>query len=274
MTTDLFRCPVCGAPRAAEGGSYRCAARHSFDIARQGYVNLLTGKHGTQHGDNKEMILARRAFLTAGHYAPLCRAVAETAFRYAKDNCRILDAGCGECYYTAAIAARLAEGGFHTEVLGMDISREALALGARQNPTLSLAVASIYRLPLGDASMDMVFEVFAPHSGEEYARVLRPRGKLVMVIPGARHLFGLKQVLYRTPYENEVADTALPGFNLLNEESIDYSICLESSEDVWNLFTMTPYFYRTSPADKEKLRAHAPLETEISFKILTYEKAE
>ena len=273
MITDLFLCPVCGAPLAAEGGSYRCAARHSFDIARQGYVNLLTGKHGTQHGDNKEMILGRHAFLSAGYYAPLCRAIAETAARYATPHCRVFDAGCGECYYTAAITARLVEEGVQPTVLGIDISREALALGARQNPALALAVASVYRLPLADSSMDMLFEIFAPHAGEEFARALRPRGKLVMVIPGARHLFGLKEILYKTPYENEVADTALPGFNLLNAEDIEERITLRTNEDVWNLFTMTPYFYRTSPADKEKLRACAPLETEISFKILTYEKA-
>ena len=272
MITDLFCCPICGETLIAEGGSYRCAARHSFDIARQGYVNLLTGKHGAQHGDNKEMLLARRAFLSAGYSAPLVEAVAETAARYAPPICRVLDAGCGECHYTAAIAKRLAERGIDATILGVDISREALALGARQNPNLALAVASIYRLPLADESVDMLFEIFAPHSGEEFARVLRPRGKLIMVIPGARHLFGLKEILYKTPYENEVADTALPDFNLLNEENVEGRITLETNEDVWNLFTMTPYFYRTSPADKEKLRAHASLETEISFKVLTYEK--
>lgn len=274
MTTEQFLCPVCGAPLRAEGGSYRCAARHSFDIARQGYVNLLTGKHGTQHGDNKEMIRARRDFLAAGYYAPLVTAVAETAARYAVPGCRVLDAGCGECHYTAAIARRLAAAGMNAEILGVDISREALAIGGRAHPALALAVASLYRLPLADGSIDLLFEIFSPHCAEEYTRVLRPGGKMILVIPGARHLFGLKEVLYANPYENEVADTDLPGFTLLNMQDIEGRITLANETDLWNLFTMTPYFYRTSPADKDRLRARAPLTTEISFKILTYEKSE
>lgn len=274
MTTDLFCCPVCGEALTADGGSYRCALRHSFDIARQGYVNLLTGKHGAQHGDNKEMITARRDFLAAGYYAPLVNAVAKTVARHASPACRLLDAGCGECHYTAAIARRLEEENIPATILGVDISREALAIGGRAHPALSLAVASLYRLPLADGSIDLLTEIFSPFCREEYLRVLRPHGKMIMVIPGARHLFGLKEALYADPYENEVADTALPGFHLLNEQNIEGRITLKNEADLWNLFTMTPYFYRTPPAAKEKLRTRAPLETEISFKILTYEKAE
>ncbi len=274
MTTNLFRCPVCGGELRAEGGSYRCALRHTFDIARQGYVNLLTGKHGAQHGDNKEMITARRDFLAAGYYAPLVNAVAETVARHAFSACRLLDAGCGECHYTAAMARRLEEENIPVTILGVDISREALAIGGRAHKNLALAVASLYRLPLADESIDLLLEIFSPHCQEEYTRVLRPRGKMIMVIPGARHLFGLKEALYKTPYENEVADTTLAGFTLLNVQDIEETVTLANETDLWNLFTMTPYFYRTSPADKEKLRAHAPLGTEISFKILTYEKAE
>jgi acetyl esterase/lipase len=111
-------------------------------------------------------------------------------------------------------------------------------------------------------------------SAEEYARVLRTGGRMVMVIPGARHLFGLKEVLYEHPYENRVQDTAINGFSLTEEQDITKRITLRTEDDLWNLFTMTPYFYRTSPADKERLRARAPLETEISFKILVYKKAE
>lgn len=274
MTTDLLRCPLCGAPLAAEGGSYRCERRHTFDIARQGYVNLLTGRAGAQHGDNREMIAARRRFLAAGYYAPLMRAVADAAVRHAPQGAVVLDAGCGECYYTAAIGRALAEAGKAARVIGFDISREALALGGKSDPSLSLAVASLYKLPLADESVNLLFEIFAPFCAEEYARVLRPHGRMVMVIPGARHLFGLKEVLYEQPYENRVQDTAIDGFTLVEEQDIAERITLATEEDLWDLFTMTPYFYRTSPADKERLRSRAPLETEISFKILIYEKAE
>lgn len=274
MTTELFLCPHCALPLTAEGGSYRCEKRHTFDIARQGYVNLLTGRAGAQHGDNREMIAARRRFLLTGHYAPLVKAVADAAVRHAPPHAAVLDAGCGECHYTAAIDRALREAGKDAHMLGLDISREALALGGRSYPSLALAVASLYQLPLADGSVDLLFEIFAPYSGEEYARVLRPHGKMVMVIPGARHLFGLKEVLYELPYENRVQDTALPHFRLIEELDIHDRITLKTEEELWDLFTMTPYFYRTSQRDKEKLRHSAPLETEISFKILIYEKAE
>lgn len=272
MTTDLFRCPHCGAPLTATDGSYLCPARHTFDIARQGYVNLLTGRATQQHGDNKEMICARRDFLSAGYYDLLMERVADIAARYALPGCRILDAGCGECSYTDRIARRLQEAGIACQILGMDISREALAIGGKKNKQLALAVASLYHIPLADESMDLLFEIFAPHCGEEYHRVLCKGGKMVMVIPGVRHLFGLKAALYDTPYENEVADTALPGFQLVEQTSIRHTITLPNERDLWNLFTMTPYFYRTSPKDKEKLKQSVPLDTEIAFEVLVYEK--
>lgn len=274
MTTDLFLCPHCREPLTADGGSYRCKNRHTYDIARQGYVNLLTGRAGAQHGDNREMIAARRRFLSAGYYDPLVRAVSEAAVRHAPQGAVVLDAGCGECHYTAAIARALAEAGKEARVLGLDISREALALGGRADPSLSLAVASLYDLPLSDGSVDLLFEIFAPFCDGEYARVLRPHGKMVMVIPDARHLFGLKEALYERPYENRVQDTRIAGFCLVEETDVRDHITLATEQDLWDLFTMTPYFYRTSPKDKERLRSRAPLKTEIAFKILIYEKAE
>ncbi len=270
MITDLFCCPICGKGLTAQGGQYVCPSRHSFDIARQGYVNLLTGHAAQQHGDNKEMICARRDFLAVGYYQPLMDTVARAAVRNATPNCRILDAGCGECSYTHHIAGALQAAGLPATILGIDISREALAIGGRRDRTLSLAVASLYHLPLATGSIDLLFEIFAPYCEEEYQRVLRPGGRMVMVIPGKRHLFGLKTVLYPTPYENEVADTALPGFILQNQERLSYSITLHTDNDLWNLFTMTPYFYRTAPQRKELLRHAAPLETAIEFEILEY----
>ena len=272
MTTDLLCCPVCAAPLVPQGNSYICPARPTFDIARQGYVNLLTGRAAQQHGDNKEMILARRDFLAAGYYEPLMREVAEAACHYATPGCRLLDAGCGECSYTDRIDRALTAAAIPHEILGMDISREALAIGGRKNKGLALAVASLYHLPLPDESIDMLFEIFAPHCGEEFLRVLRTGGRLVMVIPAARHLFGLKEVLYATPYENEVKDTALDGFCLSEQRSIRETVTLQNETDLWNLFTMTPYFYRTPPEAKEKLRQTAPLTTEIAFELLIYEK--
>ncbi len=273
MTTDLFICPHCGERLSAEGKSYFCPARHTFDIAKQGYVNLLSG-HATSgdHGDNKLMIAARRSFLGAGYYASLQRTLAALAVRYAKDRAKILDAGCGECTYTDGIERALRDTRVGCQVLGIDISKEALILGARKNPQLSLAVGTLYHLPLADGSIHLLFDVFAPFCEDEYARVLRSGGIMVMVIPGARHLFGLKRVLYEKPYENEVANTALARFTLLEEIRIEEQITVRTAEDLLNLLTMTPYFYRTDPAAKANLGTHAPLQTEISFHVLVYRR--
>lgn len=271
MITHLFCCPLCRAPLTPVGGSYVCPARHTFDIARRGYVNLLTGRATKQHGDNKEMIQARHDFLSAGHYEVLMQAVADVTYRYAPQNAKLLDAGCGECSYTYRITKTLNDAVRPYEMLGIDISREALSIGAGTCREAALAVASLYHLPLADESIDMLFEIFAPHCGEEYHRVLKPGGTLVMAIPTARHLYGLKEVLYETPYENTVSDPALAGFALKEQIAVRDRLTLSGS-DLWSLFTMTPYFYRTAPQAKEKLRQRARLETEIAFALLVYQK--
>ena len=272
MTTDLFLCPHCRRPLTADGGSYRCENRHTFDIARQGYVNLLSGRAGAQHGDNREMIGARRRFLSAGYYAPLVRTVAKAAAKNAPVGATVLDAGCGECHYTAAVARALADAKKEARVLGMDISREALALGGKSDPNLSLAVASLYDIPLADGSVDLLLEIFAPFSEKEYARVLRPRGKMIMVIPRERHLYGLKEALYEKPYENRVQDTAIPHFTLIEEIDVDDRITLANEGDLWDLFTMTPYFYRTPKAGVERLRATPQLSVDVDVELHVYKK--
>ena len=272
MTSDLFLCPVCGAPLAAEGKSYFCKNRHCFDIARDGYVNLARASVGGDHGDNREMIRARRDFLAAGHYAHLMDELCALALAYLPNGGVLLDAGCGECSYTDRIERSLTEAGRSARVLGVDLSKDALSIGGKRNPSLSLAVASVYHLPLPDASVDMLFEVFAPFAEEEYARVLKKGGKMVMAIPAAKHLFELKAILYENPYENEVQDTTLTHFHLIERREVKRRITLSRDEEVWNLFTMTPYFYRTSPADKERLKKAAPLSLSADFEVLVYEK--
>lgn len=270
MTTDLFRCPICRGALRVNEKSYICEKNHTFDIARQGYVNLLrAGAPHTQHGDNREMLLARRRFLAAGYYRPLMDAVKDTAVHLTHPGGAVLDAGCGECSYTAAVEEELRASGTPATVLGVDISREALAIG--KNPHLALAVASLYHLPIGDASLDLLLEIFSPHCGEEYRRVLRPGGHLIMAIPGARHLLGLKEALYATPYENAVQDTALPGFLLQEKQDITATITLHG-EEIHDLFAMTPYYYRTSPVAKETLLSRTELSTEIAFHLFVYKK--
>ena len=270
---QVLICPICRAPLTRQGGSYICPGRHTFDRARQGYTNLLLRAAG-QHGDNREMILARRAFLESGAYAPLKDAISTAARRLAPGARTFLDAGCGEGYYGEAVLGALP----HAAGYGIDISREALRVAGRREAVasgrFSLFVAGVYEMPFADRSFDLVLNVFAPLATEEYRRVLRPGGVLLMAIPDRRHLFEMKEVLYDTPRENEVADLALGGFTLLGAEPVTKKLTLTSGEQIRALFSMTPYYYRTPEAGRLRLEALDRLEVTAEFLLLSYRAEE
>ena len=262
-----FVCPKCGAPLAvAECGNARCENNHSFDRARAGYYNLLLGSSAGNHGDNREMLNARRAFLDTGAYRPLADAVAEICESYAAGG-SILDVGCGEGYYTNIIEERC-----HAEISAFDISKDAVKLAYKRNSHFSLAVASAYSVPVADSSFDLVTNMFSPLAVNEIYRALRPNGIFVMAIPGEEHLFGLKSATYKTPYKNEVQPKELPGFELISEKRVRYEMHLTSNEEVRSLFMMTPYAYRTGREERERILSLCELRTDADFYVLTYRK--
>ena len=266
-------CPVCHAPLAEVANGYTCPAGHHFDRARQGYTNLLTRAAG-QHGDNREMLLGRRAFLEGGSYAPLRDALVSEMAARLPQNALVLDAGCGEGYYgDAVLRARTDLCGY-----GIDISRDALKLaGSRETVRagrFSLFVSGVYEMPFLDGGFDGVLNVFAPLAVSEYLRVLKPGGYLFLVIPGENHLYEMKEVLYDTPRKNEVSDFALPGFALLSGTPLTYSFGLEGQEGISALFSMTPYYYRTPEEGKARLAALDALALTADFHLLTYRAEE
>jgi 23S rRNA (guanine745-N1)-methyltransferase len=268
-----FLCPKCNLPLAQkEGGAVACAAGHSYDRSREGYYNLLLGSGAGVHGDNKEMVAARRAFLNTGAYFPLARRVAELCASHLPQGGTLLDVGCGEGYYTNIIESQISAGG-SGQIYGFDISKDAVRLCARKNKNLSLAVASAYRMPFADSAFDVVTNLFSPLAREEILRVLRPRGKFIMAIPDREHLFGLKSAIYKTPYKNEVADTHLDGFELVEDEPLTYKFRLDSPEKIQSLFMMTPYAYRTRPSDRAKVEVLKALECTADFRIFVYKKS-
>lgn len=266
---SILACPVCRRPLTESEGRFSCECRHSFDTAREGYVNLLQNAKG-QHGDNRLMLDGRRHFLEAGHYAPLKEAVSAAVKTHARQRAILLDVGCGEGYYTEALTrAASSLGG---TLYAFDVSRDAVRYAAKRKCGARLFVGSAYAMPILDGSVDVLTLLFSPFCREEILRALKPDGIFVMAIPGVRHLFGLKEVLYDTPYENQVANTHIEGFSLLSHQHISGEITLKGKEEIEALFSMTPYYYKTSPRDKEKLARLDGLTTQTEFELLVYQK--
>ena len=252
----------------------RCEAGHSFDVAREGYVNLLAAQqmHAKTPGDSKEMVEARRAFLAAGHYAPFAEALCTLLARELGGGTAALavDAGCGEGYYTRAAAAALPGVRF----AAFDISKAAVRAAAqagRAQSNVQYAVAGSFCAPLPAQCADAVCNIFSPAAAAEFARILKKDGVLVYAVPGARHLFGLKQVLYDTPYENPVQDVEYPGFSLEERVPVRSSITVQGPA-VQQLFAMTPYFWKTPAQGAQRLAACDVLTTDIAFDFLLYRR--
>ena len=267
----IIKCPVCSSDvyESENKKSLFCTGqrRHCFDFSADGYVSLST--QGA--GDSKQAIAARRAFLSGDYYLPLAEKICEVASKHVGKDSVILDAGCGEGYYTNKIAEKF---GF---ALGFDLSKFGVGAGSkfarREGITNTFyATGSVFELPVKDSSVDCVVNIFAPCAESEYMRVLRDGGVLIVVGAGKNHLMGLKRVLYESTYENkERADLPI-NTEMIERLTLKYEIEVNGQSDVDNLFSMTPYYWRTSEADKEKLLGVECLKTEVEFEIYVYKK--
>ena len=287
--TAVLRCPVCGAPMGVspEGRGLSCAATvsdrnpkgksHLFDGGAGGYVNLAP--HHSGGGDSKEAVRARSSFLRSGYYTPAAEAIANLVKEYTPEGGLVLDAGCGEGYYSGKVAAE----GF--PVLGVDLSKFAVdaaakaarrerAEGGYDSRTL-YAVGSVFELPVGDQTFDTLTNIFAPCAPAEYARALKSGGHLVVAGAGERHLFGLKQLIYDDPYLNDPRRD-LPaegdGFTLLETRNVSFTVTVTDPAHREALFSMTPYYWRTSREGHGRLASAEVLETEVSFDLHVYKK--
>lgn len=264
MAWEKLTCPVCGSPLTLQGPSLKCANGHSFDLAKEGYVNLLrTNKSGDRIGDDKFSARCRRDFLSKGYYSILAHRLSQLLKH--SSGC-LLDICCGEGYYTSYVADNIG-----LDAYGFDISREMVRLAAKRGAG-KFFVANMAAIPVEDASFDCAMHLFAPFHEPEFARVLKPGGILLSVTPGARHLFGLKEAVYDTPYLNDEAPPQTTQLQLLSTEKLTGKILLRTPEDIDAVFRMTPYYFHTSQKDRDKLLAHAQLETEIEFMIHTFQK--
>lgn len=272
--TSLFVCPLCAAPLTRQDGVYRCPDGHTFDIARGGHTYLLpvNRKHSKAPGDDKAMTAARHAFLEKGYYAPLCEELCQLAVELTGDAPAVLDNGCGEGYYTAGIYRALCEAGKTPVMAGIDISKPILRLAAKQEKNVQFAVASSYRLPAADGSVDLLINCFSPLAIEEFRRVLRPGGHFLYVVPGPEHLWEMKQVLYDAPYPNEDKETPYEGFRYVTIRPVEAMLHLTDPADIQALFAMTPYCWKTPKSGVDRLCKLNELDCRIQFRIHVFEK--
>lgn len=270
---SIFCCPSCQKPLCREERRLVCPAGHSFDVARSGYVNLLLSQQTGRkhHGDDKRMVKTRSAFLERGYYDPMRQELIKQGLAAARQGMTVLDAGCGEGYYTAEMAKTLREREYRPKVAGIDISKAALQEAAKRDRETEYAVASCFHLPVVGESVDLLLSVFAPYCGEEFLRVLKPDGQFIMTIPLENHLYGLKEAIYEKPYRNEVKPYELEGFRLVDCRELRYEMTVRGQE-IESLFMMTPYYYKTGAADQQKLLAKTELTTPVEFAVLRYEK--
>ncbi len=268
-----FTCPNCSLPlEIMESGSAVCPRGHSFDRSRDGYYNLLLSAAGSSHGDNRDMLMARRRFLDTGAYLPLANRISELLADRLGGACAVLDMGCGEGYYTDIVERTLSRHLPDVSVSAFDISKDAARLAAKRNKRVSVAVASSYHIPAPDAAFDAVFNVFSPMAEAETARVLRRGGIFIFVAPDREHLWELKSHIYDAPYRNEPRSAELAGFRLLAADPLSYEMSLDGADKIADLFAMTPYSYRTTPAEKARLSSLASLKCRAEFLIFVYEK--
>ena len=241
--------------------------RHCFDFSADGYLSLP----GQSGGDSKAAVAARTGFLSKDYYLRAAEAVCAAVEKYAPVSPVIIDAGCGEGYYTSKLAE------LSDMTVGFDLSKFACSAASKSAKRAGIgnilySTASVFSLPVKSESADVVVNIFAPCAEDEYSRILKDGGYLFVVGAGKDHLMGLKRALYDDVYENGERADLPQKMSLVDKISASYTVKVEGQSDIAALFSMTPYYWRTSESDKDKLSGLDVLLTEVEFEINIYKK--
>ena len=258
-------CPICQLPLSQEGRSLRCGRNHSFDIARQGYVNLLPvqQKRSLHPGDTREQVLSRRAFLESGAYMPIVEAVKAAAGGHAGP---ILDVGCGEGWYAVQVAEHLG-----AELTGLDISKEAVRCAAAKYKGHRWLCGTAAHLPIAGDSVGILMSMFALTMPGEFRRVLKESGIFIQVLAAQDHLMGLKSIIYPEILLKEKDSVPeLPGFELVSSRPVRFEFTAEGAQ-IGNLLSMTPHFWRISAEGAKRLKETTTLTDTASCVVNVYQ---
>ncbi|MBS1143903.1 MAG: methyltransferase protein [Proteobacteria bacterium] len=274
---QALACPLDAEPLRRERSSWRCASGHCFDIAAQGYANLLPvqQKRSRDPGDSKEMVAARRRFLNAGHYQPIAAAVSRLtlAERTPGEPLSCLDAGCGEGYYLRQLAA--AADGESLAVLGLDISKWAVQSAAKQDKRANWVVGSNAHLPVLPATLDRVLCLFGFPVYAEFARVLKPGGELLQVDAGPDHLRELREIIYPVLKPERPVDLRAPeGFALAATETLRFPLRIDGAEPIADLLAMTPHLYRATAEGRARAAALTALAMTVDVRLTRFRRLE
>ncbi|MFX5833750.1 putative RNA methyltransferase [Acinetobacter baumannii] len=268
MTTQNLMCPVCRQRLELVSKTWRCEQGHSYDIAKQGYVNLhvVQHKHSKNPGDTPESVDARRAFLQGGYYQPLQQALVHL-LKDLKAK-MVLDIGCGEGYYTSAMQQVV------EQCIGVDIAKNAVQRAAKLNDKVTWVVGTGATLPVIDQSMDVCTSLFSPIPQTEILRVLKDDGYLIVVTPASDHLYAMREALFEqvNPHTPQKFVEQLQDlFELKEQQVIDAPLVLDQ-QALKNLIAMTPYAYKASPERRIQLEQKAHLQVTASFQIYLFQK--
>jgi len=269
-----YQCPLCSEKLTQNKTFFYCINNHQFDIAKEGYVNLIPAnrKRSKIPGDSIEMMQARRRFLNQNHYLPLRNLISQCcADKLIGIGTHILDIGCGEGYYTSELEFKLNVDKNRITVFGLDISKVAIRYAAKRYHHCHFSVASSQHLPFLDNTLDLILRIYAPCNTQEMKRCLTKGGCVVTVTPAARHLYQLRELIYENIHLHDETPEALEGFTLDHEEKLSYNMTL-SGTDSLDLLQMTPFAWKATDKVRKKLAQANSFHCEADFMIRVYKQ--
>ena len=271
---SVIKCPNCSEQllKVEANNLYKCINNHSFDMAKQGYVNLLISNKNKDlhHGDSKEMLEARKAVLWNGYYKSISDTLNRRVLGLVKENCSVLDAGSGIGYYLIELKKNLNQ---NIDYYGIDISKKGIIESAKKEKDIHWIVGSTAKLPFMDESVNVIISIFSPITLSEVERVLKPGGKFIVISPNEHHLLELKEEVYETILsrnydQNEMISNVLTkSYSETILDEVDFK-----KDDLRNLLLMTPHYWRSSVESKEKLYSLDSLKVSIDVKLIEYTK--
>ncbi|MDH5392350.1 MAG: methyltransferase domain-containing protein [Gammaproteobacteria bacterium] len=266
----IVQCPVCQQSLQAKENKWQCDNHHHFDIAKQGYCNLLLAnqKKSLTPGDDSRMLNARFQFLNQGHYQPVADAICRLIARHCPGPEQVLDIGCGEGYYLSSLKASLNNPA--TSYFGTDISKQALKLAARHYPSIDWFVAAAKNQPFFAQQLDLVLNIFAPADWQEIHRILKPDGHVLLAVAGSDHLQSLREMIYQSvkPHQPErFLEKVAANFELIDSSACQFELLLTDQDSIHSLLQMTPYYWQADENCRQSIENLQRLSTPVNVQL-------